>query len=91
VYARLCPVYGWTEVDPITGVVGPFILKDVHRAYGMINGVTTRGIHTGRPLIEFDAVSVDGNTWLPLKENISLIPQETANVRQSVEQLMLGP
>lgn len=89
-YARLCPVYGWTETDPLTGKVGPFVLKDVHRKYGMIYGVTVRGIQTGRPQIEFDAVSTNGTDWLPLKENISLIPQETENVRQPEEIVVLG-
>jgi hypothetical protein len=77
-------------VDPYTGEVGPFILKDVSRKYGMIHGVTKRGIHTGRPIVEFDAVSVDGETWMPLKENISLIPQETDSVLKSEQELMLG-
>lgn len=88
-YARLSSVFGWTEVDPVTGETGPFILKDVHLKYGMIYGVTTRGLHTGRPLPEFDAVSNDGITWLPLKENISLIPQENESVRTTVEDVPL--
>lgn len=89
-YARLCPVYGWTEIDPLTGEVGPFVLKDVYRNYGMINGVTSRGLHTGRPVAEFDAVSVDGITWLPLKENISLIPKENEDVRTIESEVVLG-
>lgn len=89
-YARLCSVYGWTEIDPLTGEVGPFILKDAHRKYGMIYGVTKSGSHTGRPIGEFDAVSINGNSWLPLRENISLIPQETASVRQSEREPLLG-
>lgn len=89
-YARLCLAYGWTEVDPITGVMGPFILKDVNRKYGMINGTTRNGIYTGRPQIEFDAVSLDGTEWLPLKENISLVPLEIASVCQTESNLLLG-
>lgn len=89
-YARLCPVFGWTEIDPSTGEVGPFILKDVQRKYGMIYGVTARGVQTGRPLVEFDAVSVDGASWLPLKANVSLIPQEPESVRQSESESVLG-
>lgn len=88
-YARLCLVY-WTELDPVTGVVGPLILKDVQRKYGMIYGVTTGGNHTGRPIPEFDAVSDNGIDWLPLTGNISLIPQETANVRQPEPEFVLG-
>jgi hypothetical protein len=90
VYARLNAVYGWTEIDPITGEVGPFVLKDVYRNYGMIYGVTKRGFHTGRPLPEFDAVSIDGTTWVPLKENIALIPQEKASVQQPEQEIVLG-
>lgn len=89
-YARLCPALGWTEIDPLTGEAGPFVLKDVHRSYGMINGVTQKGFHTGRPVTEFDAVSTDGTNWLPLKENIALIPQETHNVRRPEQEIVLG-
>lgn len=89
-YARLCSVYGWTEIDPLTGKVGPFVLKDVQRKYGMIYGVTTRGFHTGRPVPEFDAVSINGIDWLPLKENIALIPLEPENVRQPEQDVVLG-
>lgn len=89
-YARLCPVYGWTEIDPATGVAGPFVLKDVYRKYGMIYGVTKRGFHTGRPVPEFDAVSVDGENWIPLNGNISLIPQEKNDVRTVESEIVLG-
>lgn len=89
-YARLCPAMGWIEIDPHTGEAGPFVLKDVYRKYGMINGVTSRGMHTGRPVAEFDAVSIDGTNWLPLKENISLIPKETENVRTIESEVVLG-
>jgi hypothetical protein len=75
-YARLCPVFGWTEIDPSTGIRGPFVLSDVYRYCGMIAGTTRTGRKTNRPIPEFDAVSVDGTTWLPLRENISLIPWE---------------
>lgn len=88
-YARLNSVY-WTEIDPLTGDAGPFVLKDVFRKCGMINGVSRSGMHTGRPVFEFDAVSIDGENWLPLKENISLIPQEPDNVRQPEQNVVLG-
>jgi hypothetical protein len=90
VYARLCPALGWTEIDPLTGEVGPFVLKDVYRKYGMIYGVTTRGLHTGRPVPEFDAVSIDGQAWMPLKANISLIPMETEDVQEVKSDVVLG-
>lgn len=89
-YARLCSAFGWTEIDPLTSVVGPFILKDVYRNYGMIYGATKRGLHVGRPVPEFDAVSVDGETWMPLNGNISLIPKETPYVREVKSEDVLG-
>lgn len=89
-YARLCPVYGWTEVDPATGVVGPFVLENAHRKYGMIYGVTRNGTTTGRPQVEFDAVSVDGIEWLPAITNISLLPLETSRVHQTEQNVVLG-
>lgn len=89
-YARLCPVYGWTEVDLITGEVGPFVLSNAIRNYGMIYGVTRAGILTGRPQVEFDAVSIDGIEWLPVKENISLLPLENADVHQTNRDVVLG-
>ena len=89
-YARLCPALGWTEIDPLTGSAGPFILKDVHRKYGMIYGVTAKGLHTGRPVPEFDAVSINGTDWLPLKENIALIPPEPEHVQQAKSDIVLG-
>lgn len=88
-YARLCSVY-WTEIDSVTGVAGPFVLKDVYRNYGMINGTTKSGLRTGRPVSEFDAVSLDGENWLPLKENISLIPKEKEDVREVESDVVLG-
>lgn len=81
-YARLHS--WWTETDPVTGIEGPFILKDIYRYCGMIAGTTTSGRKTNRPIPEFDAVSINGTDWLPLQENISLIPVESEDVRSKI-------
>jgi hypothetical protein len=44
----------------------------------MISGVITHsGVLATRPLQDFDLLSVDGCTWYPVQDLISLIPQET--------------
>lgn len=64
-YARLSIGFGWTYEDD-QGNRRPVVLVDVKRYAGMVEG---KAVHDGRmwarPLGEFDALSLDGETWLP--------------------------
>lgn len=74
-FARLSVTYGWVWVDE-RGARGPFIVSDIMRYAGMVTGRAPSGRIAARPLIEYDALSLDGQEWLPVADLRHLIPWE---------------
>jgi hypothetical protein len=76
VFARLSAGFGWTYEDA-EGTRNPVVLSDVCRYAGMVSG---KAVHDGRPwarpLGEFDALSLDGESWKPFYELRNVIPWE---------------
>lgn len=74
-YARLNPAYGWFWIGE-DGTRSLFILSGVRRNAGMVSGITPDGRYCTRPLMEYDALSLDGETWRPFSELRPSIPWE---------------
>lgn len=73
-YARLSGAMGWQRVDS-NGAVRPFVLSNVTRHQGMITGRSDDGRWMSRPAAEVDALSLDGEVWLPRPELFNEIPE----------------
>jgi hypothetical protein len=76
-FARLNACFNWINDD---GSFTPFVLSDVSRYAGMICGKDPRGCMCSRPLVDFEALSMDGEAWLPAYELRLLIPWESHGV-----------
>lgn len=85
-HGRLSTAYGWYWVTD-GGIRGPFVLTDIHRYAGMVAGYNPEGRLCTRPLIEFDAFSLDGILWQPAGELRPLIPWEGNHVRERILRL----
>lgn len=84
-YARLNPNYwGWKDDD---GVRGAFVVSEVYRYQGMLAGITPAGLPFARPVVEFDALSMDALTWHPLYKLLPEIPWENDDVPEQIVRL----
>lgn len=72
-YARLSSCYVYTDES---GVPGAFVVSNLIRYAGMLSGTSLDGRPVSRPLVEFDALSLDGTTWQPTHKLRHLIPWE---------------
>lgn len=74
-FARLNRAF-WTTTDD-RGNRTPIVLSDVYRYAGMASG---KAVHDGRlwarPLVEFEALSLDGIEWKPMRQLLLQIPWE---------------
>lgn len=76
-YARLNLAYGWFWKE--NGFLVPFILTDAERYAGMLTGWNQDGRKCARPVNEVEALSLDGELWLPTKDLLAQVPWESRN------------
>ena len=77
-YGRLNPnMFGWRDEQ---GERIPFVLSAIYRYAGMYSGIAPDGRICARPIVDFDALSLDEIVWYPAHELGVLVPMEGANV-----------